>query len=94
MAKKRPVRHRRRPATGSAPIPTPSGALEPLLGLDDVAELCGVARRTVDRWVREGRLRGIKLGQGKQGNIRFHAAYVRTVLELMQRTGELPPAAA
>lgn len=54
------------------------GALEPLLSVDDVAELCGVPRRTVERWLYEGRAPvSVKCGRYR----RFRRSAVETWLD-------------
>lgn len=49
---------------------------EPLLTADDVARLLAVSLRSVRRWTREGRLRGVKVGR----KFRFRADDVKQAM--------------
>ena len=44
--------------------------MDKLLTVGEVAERLRVERRTVIRWILEGRLRGFKLGQGRFWRVR------------------------
>ena len=46
----------------------------------ELAELCRVNERTVDRWVADGLLRVTKLARGKQGRNVFQRAHVEHFL--------------
>jgi excisionase family DNA binding protein len=51
-----------------------------LLTVDDVAELLGVSRRTVYRWIKKGVLPAIQLGRRKSP-VRIDAAELQRWLE-------------
>ena len=44
--------------------------MDKLLTVSEVADRLKVERRTVIRWIRENRLRGFKLGQGRFWRVR------------------------
>jgi excisionase family DNA binding protein len=53
-----------------------TGAAQRLMTINDVAELLGVSRRTVERWITDGRLPAIQLG-GRRAPVRVDAAELR-----------------
>jgi predicted DNA-binding transcriptional regulator AlpA len=60
---------------------TLAAPLEKLLSLDDLAELLGVKRRTVDRWWRVGKLpKPLRLGHAGKVTIRFRPADIAAFL--------------
>ena len=46
----------------SPALDTPTVPIEPLLNISDVALICGKSKRTILRWVREGKLPSFKIG--------------------------------
>jgi excisionase family DNA binding protein len=49
-----------------------------LLSYREVAEICGVSRRTIQRAVHEGKLRALRLGPRM---VRFHPDEIQTWIE-------------
>ena len=47
-----------------------SKSLDGFKTVEEIAELLKVGRRTVIRWIVDGRLRGFKLGQGRFWRVR------------------------
>jgi excisionase family DNA binding protein len=41
----------------------PSGALPPLIAMEEASELLGITPQTVRRFIREGKLPGVKIGR-------------------------------
>jgi excisionase family DNA binding protein len=61
----------------STPTAQPSGVLPELLTVGQAAELCGLGQRTLWRYAHSGRMPApIKLGNGRQGAVRFRRAEV------------------
>jgi excisionase family DNA binding protein len=54
---------------------------EPLLTVEQVAEFCQVHRETVGKWLRQGTLKGIRLGTGRRGPWRVEPSEVRAFLD-------------
>jgi excisionase family DNA binding protein len=52
-----------------------------LLSLDEVADQCGVSRRTVERWIEAGRL---KVARFSARLVRVHADEVRRLVDQAQ----------
>lgn len=51
------------------------------LTLEQVAKYFGVHRRTVMRWLKQGSLKGYKLGKGRTALLRIPKAEVKKFLE-------------
>lgn len=47
-----------------------------VLNLDEAADLLGVSRRSVERWIAQGKLKVAKLTPGRQGTVRLQRAEV------------------
>lgn len=57
------------------------GEVEPLLTLAEAAAMLKVHERTVTRWMEEGRLPRVKLGQQKHSALRFKRSDVVKLIE-------------
>lgn len=51
-----------------------------LLTAAEVLNLLSINRTTLTRWLRQGKLRGYRLGRGKRARLRFEPADVRALL--------------
>ncbi len=45
--------------------------LDELITAEEVMKILKISRATLNRWVKAGKIRALKLGEGKKGAIRF-----------------------
>jgi excisionase family DNA binding protein len=69
---------------------TQAAALEPLLTVEEVAKLCNVATKTVQRWIAKGLLRAMR-GIGMRGYRITRREYEAFVEGTRARTSVVPP---
>lgn len=66
------------------PLSLPTDEVPPLLSPSQVARLLSVHAKTVRKWVREGRIRGRKLGPAAQNRVLIERAEIERLLGLDQ----------
>ena len=45
--------------------------MEELITFEEAMKLLKISRPTLNRWVRDGRIQKVKLGEGRRGTVRF-----------------------
>jgi excisionase family DNA binding protein len=54
--------------------------LDELITPEDVMKLLKISRATLNRWVKAGKIRALKLGDGRKGIVRFKLADVESFI--------------
>jgi excisionase family DNA binding protein len=59
--------------------------MEELFTVKEVAKKLKVAESTINRWVAEGKLKALKLSEGRKGAVRFREADIKAFIESLQK---------
>ena len=59
--------------------------MEELFTVKEVAKKLKVAESTINRWVAEGKLKALKLSEGRKGEVRFREADIKAFIESLQK---------
>jgi excisionase family DNA binding protein len=59
--------------------------MEELYTVKEVAKKLKVAESTINRWVSEGKLKALKLSEGRKGAVRFREEDIKTFLESLNK---------
>ena len=54
--------------------------MDELITPEDVMKLLKISRATLNRWVKAGKIRALKLGDGRKGIVRFKLADVESFI--------------
>ncbi len=59
--------------------------MEELYTVKEVAKKLKVAESTINRWVAEGKLKALKLSEGRKGAVRFREVDIKSFIESLQK---------
>jgi DNA binding domain, excisionase family len=59
--------------------------MEELYTVKEVARKLKVAESTINRWVAEGKLKALKLSEGRKGAVRFREEDIKAFLESLSK---------
>jgi excisionase family DNA binding protein len=59
--------------------------MEELYTVKEVAKKLKVAESTINRWVAEGKLKALKLSEGRKGAVRFREEDIKNFIESLQK---------
>ncbi len=59
--------------------------MEELYTVKEVAKKLKVAESTINRWVAEGKLKALKLSEGRKGAVRFREEDIKNFIDSLQK---------
>ena len=59
--------------------------MEELYTIKEVAKKLKVAESTINRWVAEGKLKALKLSEGRKGAVRFREEDIKSFIDSLQK---------
>jgi excisionase family DNA binding protein len=59
--------------------------MEELYTVKEVAKKLKVAESTINRWVAEGKLKALKLSEGRKGAVRFREEDIKAFLDSLEK---------
>jgi excisionase family DNA binding protein len=60
--------------------------MDELITIDEAMKILKVSRITLHRWVKSGKIKALKLGEGRKGAVRFRREDIETFLSNSENT--------